>query len=163
MILIQDNKAAVSESETTMPQIKSETNLPPHYQCYLQVSETVSCYRLRCCYSANILQHWVRGDLIYFCKVDHSKISKIFSSNWVVLSTSCEILQVFFPTNLLLIRPSLKIFQDAIWVSDELTLSHIVSYPQLSCNMGHMWRSNFGWFQFVSKYIINYFSGSNSL
>ena len=33
----------------------------PHYQCCLQVSETVSWHKLRCCYSANILQHWVGG------------------------------------------------------------------------------------------------------
>ena len=48
----------------------------PYYQCCLQVSETVSRHKLWCCYSANMLQYWVGGrDLIYFCKVDHSRIS----------------------------------------------------------------------------------------
>ena len=32
-----------------------------HNQCCLQVSGTVSWHKLRCCYSANMLQHWVRG------------------------------------------------------------------------------------------------------
>ena len=51
----------------------------PHYQCRLQVSEAVSWHKLWCCYSANILQHWVGGrSLICFCKVDHSRIFRIF-------------------------------------------------------------------------------------
>ena len=33
----------------------------PHYQCCLQVSETVPWHKFRCCDSANILQHWVGG------------------------------------------------------------------------------------------------------
>ena len=65
----------------------------PHYQCCLQVSETVSWHKLRCCYSANILQHWVGGrGLIYFCKVDHSRIFMNFSRNWLGLNNLCEIL-----------------------------------------------------------------------
>ena len=65
----------------------------PYYQCCLQVSETVSWHKLRCCYSANILQHWVGGrGLIYFCKVDHSRISRNFSRNWVGLNNLCETL-----------------------------------------------------------------------
>ena len=53
-----------------------------HYQCCLQVSETVSWHKFRYCYSANILQHWIGGrGLIYFCKVDHSRISRNFSRN----------------------------------------------------------------------------------
>ena len=48
----------------------------PHYQCCLQVSETGSWHKLRCCYSSNMLQHWVgRRWQIYFCKVGHSRIS----------------------------------------------------------------------------------------
>ena len=67
----------------------------PHYQCFLQVSETVSWHKLRCCYSTNILQHWVGGrGLIYFCKVDYSRISRNFSRNWVGLNNLCEILQI---------------------------------------------------------------------
>ena len=31
--------------------------LPPHYQCCLQVSETVSWHELWSCYSSNMLQH----------------------------------------------------------------------------------------------------------
>ena len=47
----------------------------PHCQCCLQVSETVSWHKLRSCYSPNMLQHWVGGrGLIYFCKLDHSRI-----------------------------------------------------------------------------------------
>ena len=58
-----------------------------HYQCSLQVSETESWHKLRCCYSSNMLQHWVgeRG-LIYFCKVDHSRISINFFRNWLGLT-----------------------------------------------------------------------------
>ena len=44
-------------------------------------------------YSANILQHWVGGrGLIYFCKVDHSRIFINFSRNWLGLNNLCEIL-----------------------------------------------------------------------
>ena len=65
----------------------------PHYQCCLQISETVSWHKLRCCYPANILQHWVGGrSLIYFCKVEHSRISRNFSSNWVDLNNLIGIL-----------------------------------------------------------------------
>ena len=65
----------------------------PHYQCCLQLSETVSWHKLCCCYSANLLQHWVGGrGLIYFSKVDYSRISRIFSTNWVGLNNLCEIL-----------------------------------------------------------------------
>ena len=66
----------------------------PHYQCCFQVSETVSWQKLRCRYSANILQHWVGGrGLIYFCKVGHSRIFINFSRNWLGLNSLCEILQ----------------------------------------------------------------------
>ena len=54
----------------------------PHDQCCLQVFGTVSWHKLRCCYSANMPQHWVgERRLIYFCKVDHSRISINFSRN----------------------------------------------------------------------------------
>ena len=67
----------------------------PHYQCCLQVSETVSWHKFRCRYSANILQHWVGGrGLIYFCKVDHSRIFLNFSRNWLGLNNLCEILWI---------------------------------------------------------------------
>ena len=65
----------------------------PHYQSCLQVSETVPWHKVQCCYSVNILQHLVGGWwLIYFCKVDHSRISRNFSRNWVGLNNLCEIL-----------------------------------------------------------------------
>ena len=82
--------------EASIPNINSETNPPlPVINVVLQVSETVSWHKLRCCYSANILQHWVLGrDLIYFFKVDHSRISRNFSGNWVGLNNLCEILMV---------------------------------------------------------------------
>ena len=39
------------------------------------------------CYSSNMLQHWVGGKvLIYFCKVDHSRIFINFSRNWLGLN-----------------------------------------------------------------------------
>ena len=65
-----------------------------HYQYYLQVFETVSWHKLQCCYSAKALQNWVgaRG-VIYFCKVDHSKISRKFSRKWLGLNNLCKILQ----------------------------------------------------------------------
>ena len=66
----------------------------PHCQCCFQVSETVSWHKLRCYYSFNMLQNWVRGrSLTYFCKVDHSRISGSFSRNWVGVNNLCEILQ----------------------------------------------------------------------
>ena len=60
----------------------------PHYQCCLQVlSIWVSWHKLQSCYSSNMLQHWVGGrGLIYFCKVDHSRIFAIFSRNWLGLN-----------------------------------------------------------------------------
>ena len=65
----------------------------PHYQCCLQVFGTVCCCKLWRCFSSNILQHWVGGrGLVYFCKVDHSRISKKFFRNWLGLDNSCEIL-----------------------------------------------------------------------
>ena len=65
----------------------------PHYQCCLQVSETVSWRKLSCCYSANMLQHWVGGRvLIYSRKVDHSRISINFSRTRLGLNNFCEIL-----------------------------------------------------------------------
>ena len=67
----------------------------PHYQCCLQVSETVSWHKLRCCCSSNILQHWVKGScLIYFCKGDHSRVFINFSRIWLGLDNLCEILCV---------------------------------------------------------------------
>ena len=41
----------------------------PHYQCCLQVSETVSWYKFWCCYSANILQHWAGGGRTWFISI----------------------------------------------------------------------------------------------
>ena len=65
----------------------------PHYQCCLQVSETVSWRKLPCCYSANMLQHLVGGRvLIYSRKVDHSRISINFSRNRLGLNSFCGIL-----------------------------------------------------------------------
>ena len=65
----------------------------PHYQCYLQVSEAVSWHKLQSCYSCNMLQHWVEGRcLIYFCKVDHSRIFINFFRSWLGLNNLCEIL-----------------------------------------------------------------------
>ena len=63
-----------------------------HYQCCLQISEIVSWKKLWCCYSSNILQDWVGGSgLICFCKVKKSRISRIFSGNWLGLNDLCEI------------------------------------------------------------------------
>ena len=51
--------------------------------------------KLRCCYSSNILQNWVGGrGMIYFCKVEHSRISRNFSRNWLGLNNLCEILRI---------------------------------------------------------------------
>ena len=80
-----------------IPHINSETNppcslhAPTHYHCCLKLSEIVSWHKLRY-YSVNMLQHWVgeRG-LIYFYKMDHSRISKDFSRNWLGLNNLCEI------------------------------------------------------------------------
>ena len=65
----------------------------PHYRCCLQVSEAVSSRKLRCCYSTNILQHWIKGrGLNYFWKVGYSRISRNFSRNWFGLNNLREIL-----------------------------------------------------------------------
>ena len=72
----------------TIPHINSETNPPP------PIINVVCKYLRQCRYSANILQHWVGGrGLIYFCKVDHSRIFINFSRNWLGLNNLCEILQ----------------------------------------------------------------------
>ena len=74
----------------------------PHYQCCLQVSETVSWHQFRCCYSANILQHWVgRKGLIYFCKVYHFRISRNFSRGselvkWVYYGQNIDVVPIFY-------------------------------------------------------------------
>ena len=66
----------------------------PHYQCCLQVSETVSWHKLWFFFPVNMLQHWVGGrDLICFCKVDHSRISINISRNGLGLNNLCAILQ----------------------------------------------------------------------
>ena len=53
---------------------------------------TNSWHKLQCCYSSNILQHWVWGRaLIYFCNVDYSRISIYSSRNWLGLNNLCEI------------------------------------------------------------------------
>ena len=65
----------------------------PHYQCCLQVFKTVSRRKLPCCHSSNMLQHLVEGrGLIYFCKVEQSRISRNFFRNWFGLKNLCEIL-----------------------------------------------------------------------
>ena len=72
----------------------------PHYQCCLQISETVSWHKLRRCYFSSMLQHWAgERDLIYFWKVDHSRIFLNFSRNWLGLNNLCEILLALFKTN----------------------------------------------------------------
>ena len=49
------------------------------YQCYLQVSETVSWHKLQCFYFSNMMQHWVGGKgLIYLSKVDPLEFQEIF-------------------------------------------------------------------------------------
>ena len=54
----------------------------PHYQCCLQVFGTVWCCKLWYCFSFNILQNWLKGrGMLYFCKVDHSRISIAFFRN----------------------------------------------------------------------------------
>ena len=65
----------------------------PHDRYSLQVSDRVSQHKLWCRYSANMLRHWVgvRG-LIYFCKVDHSRIFINISRNWLSLHNWCAIL-----------------------------------------------------------------------
>ena len=66
----------------------------PHYQCCFQVFETVPWHKFPCCYSSNILQHWVGGrDQIYSCKLDQSRIFINFSMNWLGLINLCEILK----------------------------------------------------------------------
>ena len=88
----------VFRNASTIPHTNFETISPsPRYQHCVQVSDTVSWYKLRCCYSSNILHHWKGGrGLIYFCKVDHSRISRKYSRNWVGLNNLCEILQLYY-------------------------------------------------------------------
>ena len=65
----------------------------PYYQTSLQVFETVSWHKIWCCYSSNMRQHWEGWrDLIYFCKVDHSRILRDYSRNWLGLNNLCEML-----------------------------------------------------------------------
>ena len=78
----------------------------PHDKCCLQVSEAVSWHKLRCCYSANILQHWVRGkSLVYFCKVDHSRIFQKFCQELTFSQKFMWDMQVaLFPTTIYMLR-----------------------------------------------------------
>ena len=93
-ICLKDNPKVKVDSHNTSHKFWDQTPCL-HYQCCLQVSKTVSWHKLWCCYPANILQHWVgRRGLIYFCKVNHSRISGIFSRNWLGLNNLCEILQI---------------------------------------------------------------------
>ena len=70
-----------------------------HYQYCLKICETISWHKLWCSHSSNILQYWVGWrDLIYICKMDHSRISVNFSRNWVGLNNLCEILWVLKST-----------------------------------------------------------------
>ena len=71
----------------TIPHINCvTTRAPVNYQRCLQVSETISWSKRRCCYSFNKLQHWVgRRGLIYLCNVDYSRISLYFLRIVVVL------------------------------------------------------------------------------
>ena len=65
-----------------------------HYQYCLQVSVAVWWHKFRCCYFSLMLQYWVWGRcLIFFYKVDNSRISINFSKNWLGLNNLCEIFQ----------------------------------------------------------------------
>ena len=49
------------------------------YQCYLQVSETVSWHKLQCFYFSNMMQRWVGGKgLIYLSKADPLEFQEMF-------------------------------------------------------------------------------------
>ena len=65
----------------------------PNDQCWLQVSKKVSWRKLRCCYSSNMVQHWVeeRG-LTYSEEWTIPEFPEIFSRNWLDLKNLCEIL-----------------------------------------------------------------------
>ena len=89
-VAVSVNKESMNKSSYNTLHKFWDQSPSPHYQCCLQVSETVSWHKLRSCYSSRMLQHWVGGrGLIYSCKVDHSKT---FSRNWLGLNNSCEIL-----------------------------------------------------------------------
>ena len=69
----------ILEEILAIPHINSETNPLLQHQCCLQVSETVSWYKLRRCYSANIIQHWVGGgDWFISAKWTIPEFSEIF-------------------------------------------------------------------------------------
>ena len=74
-----EKNSQISEDPSNNTSHKFWDQSPSPKKSDLQVSETVSLHRLWCCYSANILQHWVgsRG-LICFCKVEHSIFPEIF-------------------------------------------------------------------------------------
>ena len=78
------------KSQPATPHINSETSPPPSII-------NVVCKYLRqfldTSYSANMRQDWVGGrGLIFFCNVDHSRISRKSSRNLLVLNNLCEIL-----------------------------------------------------------------------
>ena len=61
----------------------------PQYQCCFQVSESV----YGTSFGVATLQYFVEGrGLIYFCKVEHSRISKTFYRCWICLNNLSEIL-----------------------------------------------------------------------
>ena len=68
---------------------------PPsyNYQCCLQVSETVCWRKLRCCYSLNMLQHWVeRGAWFISAKWTIPEFPRNFSRNRLGLNNISETL-----------------------------------------------------------------------
>ena len=78
---------------STISHINSETNPPPpiinvvckYLRQFLGTSIGVATLPIYC--------NTERGQ-IYFCKVNHSKIFRNFSRNWVGLNNLCDILQV---------------------------------------------------------------------
>ena len=69
-----------------------DQSLSSCYQCCLQISEAVSWPKLQCCYSYNMLTMTMGRDLNYFCKVNHPRISRMFSKKCFGLINLCEIL-----------------------------------------------------------------------
>ena len=72
-----------------VPTLPIYCNIAVCTQCCLQVSETVSGHKLRCCYSSNILQHYCLQTMLF---------ASIYNSFW----TQASVLLLFqYPATLL--------------------------------------------------------------
>ena len=129
-ICLKDNPKEKVDSHNTSHKFWDQTPCL-HYQCCLQVSETVSWHKLWCCYPANILQHWVgrRGWFI--------------SAKWTILE-----FPEFFPgidlVSIIYVRYYRSvdiIFMDLLGSKDHILAKHLFFHSVCSLKIYYMYTS----------------------